>query len=302
MTTKLNANSIEFGSVTTAQRNAISATIGEMVYNTDSGAFEAYGPSGWKTIKGIGATPVTWKVWGAGGGNGAGGPCSGGGRSGGQGHTVAANGAFDLGSTFVIYVGGNGSNACNGGGGPNGGRPGGGGRGGGKCGGGGGGATSVYLNGPYATGTLILVGGGGGGGGQGPGEPGGYPSPGNPQGGDQTRGGVNPGSPGYGGAWSGASGGSFQGGGSQGGGGGSGYFGGAGGRGDNGDCHAALGYGGSGYSNPTYFPSPTHTNGKDPAGQPGNFGGAAQQGYVTVTSPGGSSTFTYTNTAQTYSV
>lgn len=317
---KLNANSIELGSLTTTQRNALSGVVnGTTIYNSTTESIEAYGPDGWKTVKTLGTTPVTITFWGAGGGNGNQGPCGGGSAyPGGAGHSGVATGNFSSGSTLSIYVGGGGGNRCGGSGGPNGGRPGSGGNGGPKCGGGGGGATSVYLDGNYSSGTLLVVGGAGGGAGGGVGGVGGYPSSPGPFGGTQTAGGDNPGNPGYGGASAGTDGSSFQGGpGGGGGGGGSGYFGGAGATGDNGDCNGGAGGGGSGYFNPTYFPPTSITSYQSPNGSAANSsnphytgtvgrgaptGAASGSGYVVITDPSGSTTFSYTNSEQTYTI
>ena len=49
---KLNANSIELGSLTTTQRNAgVSTALGTLIYNSTTSSFEGYGPQGWKNVK-----------------------------------------------------------------------------------------------------------------------------------------------------------------------------------------------------------------------------------------------------------
>lgn len=51
---KLNANSIEFGSLTTSQRDALSGVAnGTIIYNSTSSSFDGYGPNGWVQIKSI---------------------------------------------------------------------------------------------------------------------------------------------------------------------------------------------------------------------------------------------------------
>ena len=55
---KLNANSIEFGTLTTAQRDALTGVVaGTMIYNSSTTAIEAYGPSGWSRVASVG--PIT---------------------------------------------------------------------------------------------------------------------------------------------------------------------------------------------------------------------------------------------------
>jgi hypothetical protein len=178
------------------------------------------------------------------------------------------------GDTLYIYVGGGNSGNS---GGPNGGHPGGAGNGAGP-GTGGGGMTSIY-NGPYATGTRMLIAGGSGGSGV-MGSfgwyPTGYPSPINnnqssppfsapngPGGGTQTFGGSGSIHPSY---PSGSPGGQFSGGNSSptpngaGGGGGAGWYGGGGGHGDTGAANGSGGSGGSNYQNPSITATVTHHN------------------------------------------
>lgn len=179
------------------------------------------------------------------------------------------------GNTLYIYVGGGNSGNS---GGPNGGHPGGAGNGAGP-GTGGGGMTSIYANGPYSSGTRMLIAGGSGGSQQGTGfgwYPVGYPSPSNnsqssppfsapngPGGGTQTFGGSGSLHPNY---PNGSPGGQFSGGNSSptangaGGGGGSGWYGGGGGHGDTGAANGSGGAGGSNYQNPSISATVTHHN------------------------------------------
>jgi len=207
--------------------------------------------------------PIVFTMWGAGGGGyirKAGpewGPPS---ASGGIGGAMIATTTLDnlglsSGDQLSIYVGGGG--AMPGPGGPNGGHPGGGGSGSGGYGGGGGGMSSIYMKGPYASGTLLLVAGGGSGGyavflhsdliAD-------YPPD---RGGTQSSGGV--GGPGVSGGGPGSPGSQFTGGnaGTHGGGGGAGYYGGGGGPGDGGAANGGGGGAGSCYINTSYFTNDT---------------------------------------------
>ena len=44
---KLNANSVELGSLTTSQRDALSAVAGEVIYNSTTGSLQAYSGTQW---------------------------------------------------------------------------------------------------------------------------------------------------------------------------------------------------------------------------------------------------------------
>ena len=60
MTTRMNANSIEFGGLTTAQRDALAGIVdGTTIYNTSLESLQAYGPGGWKTILALGSISAT---------------------------------------------------------------------------------------------------------------------------------------------------------------------------------------------------------------------------------------------------
>jgi hypothetical protein len=143
---------------------------------------------------------------------------------------------------------------------------------------------------------------------------------------------------GFGGAPGGSAGSKFTGGdGPDSGGGGAGYYGGGSGRGDAGTVSGSGGGGGSNYQNPSYLPGPLvthHSIFTDPTWSPifdsppanGNAGlGALNQsspnysagvgaggppsgpgnggnGYIVITDPSGTSTFSYTGSQQTYTL
>lgn len=187
-------------------------------------------------------------------------------RGGGAGGSIIINtslrnlGLDNPNSRIIMYVGGGGLGGPAGGtGGPNGGHPGNGGLGGasGGGGGGGGGMSSVYLNNPFSTGTLLAIAGGGGGGyiadssvGLGANPP--------TKGGSQTAGGTassaNPPAfytPGTSGTqYTGGNGGAGP---VPGGGGGAGWYGGGGGYGDPGAANGDTGGAGSSYINPVFL-------------------------------------------------
>ena len=51
---KLNANSVELGSLTTAQRDALTGVSnGTVIYNSTDSSIDGYGPTGWTTIKSL---------------------------------------------------------------------------------------------------------------------------------------------------------------------------------------------------------------------------------------------------------
>ena len=322
---------------------------------------------------------ITIEMWGAGGGRGDNGPHNQAKRHGaGGGHFVISETPYSSlglssGKTFYIYVGGGGNTNTPGGqgnsnGGPNGGRPGSGGNGGGAADfGGGGGATSIYVDNPYSSGTLLLVAGGGGGGAAGvlgyASYPSGYGGNTPPTGtapsdsifnstkmgggGTQDAGGRGGNPPSY---PAGSSGSSFQGGPApDGGGGGSGYYGGGGGGSDTGTISGGQGGGGSNYHNPAFVPDPNivhstfyndpyfgpvvnpvtppaynihplepsldsrafgSTSPYNPGGTSYGFGGPTSgpnpgkggDGYVVITTPTGTSTFSYTNSEQSFTL
>ena len=217
-------------------------------------------------------------MWGGGGGGinfPGGSPTWGTAAPGGAGGSVIFTGTYSdinaaSGQTLYLYVGGGGSGSTPGAGGPNGGHPGSGGSAGpGGAQGGGGGMSSIYLGGPFSSGTLLLIAGGGG---AGYFEsiatyPTGWVPPSIPQptvnngfGGSQSAGGAGgvsanpsypPGSAGSqftGGSGSGAANGKA-------GGGGAGWYGGGGGASDTGAATGAPGGGGSNYHNPIISPS-----------------------------------------------
>ena len=194
------------------------------------------------------------------------GPPSGSGGSGGSLIATTTTDRLGLvsGSQLYIYVGGGG--AMGGSGGPNGGHPGGGGGGNGGYGGGGGGMSAVYMNGPFSSGTLLLVAGGGSGG-FGIGDIAGLnaepPSPSGTRAGGGTQSGGGGGGSGTSGGSSGSPGSQFTGGsgGTHAGGGGAGYYGGGGGGGDAGAATGAPGGAGSSYINTSYFTNDTTDSG-----------------------------------------
>jgi hypothetical protein len=165
--------------------------------------------------------------------------------------TTDINLGLSSGDQLYIYVGGGG--AMPGPGGSNGGHPGGGGGGSGGYGGGGGGMSSVYMKGPFSTGTLLLVAGAGGGGSGAFLEISHLDSRFSSRGGTQSSGGA--GGPGTSGGGPGSPGSQFNGGnaGTHGGAGGAGYYGGGGGPGDGGAATGGNGGTGSCYINTSYF-------------------------------------------------
>ena len=221
--------------------------------------------------------PIIITMW-AGGGGGinfpGGSPTWGIPAPGGAGGSVIFTGTYnDLnatsGQTLTLYVGGGGSGPSPGAGGPNGGHPGSGGSSGpGGAQGGGGGMSSVYLGGPFSTGTLLLIAGGGGAGSfqSIATHPAGWAPPANPQpigtgnGGSQISGGAggvssNPSyPPGIAGSQFTGGAGSPAGNGKAGGG-GAGYYGGGGGASDTGAATGSAGGGGSNYHNPIISPA-----------------------------------------------
>jgi hypothetical protein len=226
------------------------------------------------------ASTLTIKMWGAAGGGwvtkGWGSPTPG---SAGGAVSVTDSPYEDLGissgDTLYIYVGGGTGNNS---GGSNGGHPGSGGSGAGP-GTGGGGMTSIYANGPYSSGTRMLIAGGSGGsavmaafGWYPTGYPNPstnnvssppFPAPNGPGGGTQTFGGSGSIHPSY---PDGSPGSQFSGGNSSptpngaGGGGGAGWYGGGGGHGDTGAANGSGGSGGSNYQNPSISATVTHHN------------------------------------------
>ena len=223
---------------------------------------------------GVRSRQIVFTMWGGGGGgwirksDPAWGPPSIAGGTGGAliATTTLSNLGLTSGSQLYIYVGGGGA-MVPGVGGPNGGHPGGGGSGSGGYGGGGGGMSSIYMNGPFSTGTLLLIAGGGSGG-NGLVYTSGLVSDAPPsatgniaKGGNQSTGGA--GGPGVSGGAPGSPGSQFTGGaaGTHGGGGGAGYYGGGGGPGDAGAANGSLGGAGSCYLNGTYFTNDTSDSG-----------------------------------------
>ena len=113
---KLNANSIELGTRTTSQRNALSATAGEVIFNSDTDTMQLYDGTEWVNIKKSGQLTAT-----------------GGTTSTVNGYTVhkfTSSGTFEItdgiGDIEVLAVGGGGSeggapSGCHGGGGGGGG-------------------------------------------------------------------------------------------------------------------------------------------------------------------------------------
>jgi hypothetical protein len=113
---KLNANSIELGTRTTTQRNALSATAGEVIFNSDTDTMQLYDGTEWVNIKKSGQLTAT-----------------GGSTSTVNGYTVhkfTSSGTFEvtdgIGDIEVLAVGGGGSeggapSGCHGGGGGGGG-------------------------------------------------------------------------------------------------------------------------------------------------------------------------------------
>lgn len=235
-----------------------------------------------RSVIGSANTPITITMWGGGGGGmifPGGSPTWGTPSPGGAGGSLVATGTYgtfnlNSGQSLYIYVGGGGAGGSVGGaGGPNGGHPGKGGSAspGTFAGGGGGGMSSLYLNGGFGVGTLMLIAAGGGtfyqfmGG-----YPDGFAPPSAPntvngKGGSQSAGGAAGTQPGYpsgnsGTQFTGADGASVPGGKSSGG--GAGYYGGGSGIGDTGAANGGFGGGGSNYQNPSIFPAPSvvHAN------------------------------------------
>ena len=50
---KLNANGVELGSLTTSQRNSLSAVAGEVIYNSTTGTVQAYNGTSWHDLSNI---------------------------------------------------------------------------------------------------------------------------------------------------------------------------------------------------------------------------------------------------------
>lgn len=238
-------------------------------------------------------------MWGGGGGGRqfpGGSPTWGTPSPGGAGGSLIFTGRYsDLGAvsgdTLYLYVGGGGSGPSPGAGGPNGGHPGGGGPNGpGNAQGGGGGMSSVYLNGPHASGTRLFIAGGGAGGEYThiAGYPAGWPPPpsGNSAGGGTQTAGGKAGTPtsypngNAGSQFTGGQG--AQAGNSKSAGGGAGWYGGGGGGADTGAANGQPGGGGSNYHNPTISsPLVVHANFfNDP-----NFNPGAPMGYPVPTTP-----------------
>ena len=98
---KLNANSIELGSLTTSQRNSLSAATGEVIYNSTTGAVESYNGSEWIQLSNLfNATGGTVST-------------SGGNKI----HTFTSPGTFSVtgnGSVQYLVIGGGGGGGSNG--------------------------------------------------------------------------------------------------------------------------------------------------------------------------------------------
>ena len=234
--------------------------VGDAVYNTTIEKLSFWDGSQWSGT----SAGVEIVMWGAGGGNylqksgPEWGPPARPGTAGAS--IISKTEKIVSGDTLHIYVGGAGSGKT---GGPNGGHPGKGGNGGRAA--AGGGMSSVYLNGDFNTGTLLLIAAGGGttfyaqayGSNQGPitqsdTPPAGPSSQG--KGASSDSGGA--GGSGRSGGGSGGSGSRFTGGNGDpnaGGGGGAGNYGGGGGGGDAGAANGSAGGNGSCYINPGYF-------------------------------------------------